>query len=904
MSANIYDSTTKVLIPYAGNSQAEPGPLENLENVDISSPTDGQVLVYDGTATEWKNVSADSTPTSGSSNLVTSGGVYTAVDGKVDKITGKGLSANDFTDALKDKLDDIEPNAEVNVQADWSETDTTDDAFIANKPTLGTAAAKDSTDRVSPNNTALVESQSVYSAINTALSSIYTPRGDITCAELTSELLISDNVGNIYEVSDSGTTTALFLQGAGHPIAIGSNVGIISAGQGRILFNLMANAFDLTSYQKIDLTQVVEGETTVEDALEALSDNKQAKTLTTPITVDGVQKTTVEDTLGALNTLAASNKTNKTDKVTGATNGNFAGLNASGNITDSGKKASDFATPADIKSVFEVMGIRGSKNMLQYPYRGVTQGSGVTFTDNGDGSITANGTVAAGIDERYSFTLKALKLIPGREYIITTGIDAEHPAPASNKYGISVVLYNGSTYTGLSFNTLNATEKRFTAPTDVAFDSAWSYLFIYPGTTVTNLTMYPMLRLAEDTDDTYEMPAKTNKELTDLTADIQNKTISNGPLVIGDYSGTTIEGLLQYGLRDRGFWANDAILGSQEEPYHIDIADFQQRYTARKVSVFDDESSPLVSLGLRTTDCGDWCVLNILYGGSMNFTGLIACSPRWGNHTLFFGHFWNGEWYGWRRLESHVNIGAVLNKYGAKNLIPFPYYDGMSKTSNGITYTVNSDGSVKVNGTATAISAFDLAKGVNFGNTSIYSYESENMVIGNYVILTSGLDNGGDADTIFFRYDKDTKNTSIVVKLGAVIDNVTVYPMIRDWNFTENTYQPYAMTNRELTRDMIYSTSETDTGKRWIDGKKIYRKTYTSLSLQTPSSNVWNSFSVAPPANAGLLIKTMIIRNDKVACEGIAVKLDISGNDIKYINPTFNASTNDVILTIEYTKTT
>lgn len=36
----------------------------------------------------------------------------------------------------------------------------------------------------------------------------------------------------------------------------------------------------------------------------------------------------------------------KADKVTGATGGNFAGLDASGNLTDSGKKASDFTTAA------------------------------------------------------------------------------------------------------------------------------------------------------------------------------------------------------------------------------------------------------------------------------------------------------------------------------------------------------------------------------------------------------------------------------------------------------------------------------------------------------------------------------------------------------------------------------
>lgn len=37
---------------------------------------------------------------------------------------------------------------------------------------------------------------------------------------------------------------------------------------------------------------------------------------------------------------------NKADKVSGATNGNFAGLDSNGNLTDSGSKASDFATAA------------------------------------------------------------------------------------------------------------------------------------------------------------------------------------------------------------------------------------------------------------------------------------------------------------------------------------------------------------------------------------------------------------------------------------------------------------------------------------------------------------------------------------------------------------------------------
>ena len=41
---------------------------------------------------------------------------------------------NNFTTALKDKLDGIASGAEVNVQADWNVTDTSSDAYIANKP--------------------------------------------------------------------------------------------------------------------------------------------------------------------------------------------------------------------------------------------------------------------------------------------------------------------------------------------------------------------------------------------------------------------------------------------------------------------------------------------------------------------------------------------------------------------------------------------------------------------------------------------------------------------------------------------------------------------------------------------------------------------------------------------------
>lgn len=69
-------------------------------------------------------------------------GLQNALDGKVDTVVGKGLSQEDFTSDLKTKLDGIAANAEVNVQANWTETDTASDAFIKNKPTLAPSNAE------------------------------------------------------------------------------------------------------------------------------------------------------------------------------------------------------------------------------------------------------------------------------------------------------------------------------------------------------------------------------------------------------------------------------------------------------------------------------------------------------------------------------------------------------------------------------------------------------------------------------------------------------------------------------------------------------------------------------------------------------------------------------------------
>jgi len=93
---NVYNITT------AGTTTADfvegaGKPIRIGDNVGICEPTSG-TFKFDLLS---GFVAVDENPTAGSTNPVSSGGTKTALDGKVDKEQGKGLSENDYTDEDK-----------------------------------------------------------------------------------------------------------------------------------------------------------------------------------------------------------------------------------------------------------------------------------------------------------------------------------------------------------------------------------------------------------------------------------------------------------------------------------------------------------------------------------------------------------------------------------------------------------------------------------------------------------------------------------------------------------------------------------------------------------------------------------------------------------------------------------
>ena len=120
---------------------------------------------------------------------------------------GKGLSTNDFTTILKNKLDNIAEGAEVNVQADWNETDTSSDAYIKNKPTIPDTVILD--DTLSDSSTNAVQNKAIKSYIDAAVSAITSvqfkkvtvlpPQGANGIIYLVPKNETTSKVGNIYE---------------------------------------------------------------------------------------------------------------------------------------------------------------------------------------------------------------------------------------------------------------------------------------------------------------------------------------------------------------------------------------------------------------------------------------------------------------------------------------------------------------------------------------------------------------------------------------------------------------------------------------------------------------------------------------------------------------------------------
>ena len=126
--------------------------------------------------------------------------------------------------------------------------------------------------------------------------------------------------------------------------------------------------------------------------------------------------------------------------------------------------------------------------------------------------------------------------------------------------------------------------------------------------------------------------------------------------------------------------------------------------------------------------------------------------------------------------------GIKVTKY-SKNVTPLPLYDGLSKITNGVTWTDNRDGTISVKGTATAHSFYllstDISKELVDGKRYVIRSNGNKVIF----ILT-GKDNEGSISVYngerYFTVDKTNYtfgNMYVQVNNGNTV-NTTITPLL------------------------------------------------------------------------------------------------------------------------------
>ena len=141
--------------------------------------------------------------------------------------------------------------------------------------------------------------------------------------------------------------------------------------------------------------------------------------------------------------------------------------------------------------------------------------------------------------------------------------------------------------------------------------------------------------------------------------------------------------------------------------------------------------------------------------------------------------------------------GSVEVVSCGKNLLK---HNAMSQTVNGVTFTANNDGSIKLSGTASADIYYNLFKNRTIDtlkNGNVYTVSGNDNDSCQFFVynVTQGKGYGKyySAITEMTVNDSDLFNVGIKVLNGSVV-NTTIYPMIRLASDTDATYEPYKET--------------------------------------------------------------------------------------------------------------
>lgn len=176
--------------------------------------------------------------------------------------------------------------------------------------------------------------------------------------------------------------------------------------------------------------------------------------------------------------------------------------------------------------------------------------------------------------------------------------------------------------------------------------------------------------------------------------------------------------------------------------------------------------------------------------------------------------------------EAFTNEVNTRSELGAHNCLLFSMTDiirennngswsGNNFVSKGVTYTCNADGSIKVNSSGASANGFfaysrfllasDYEGYILNGSPSGATSSDWGLYIRYYdnskTLKSEVIFNGNEEISIISDSDHYYFDVCIIVFSGKAPSNVMFYPMLRLATDADTSYQPYAATNQQLTKD-------------------------------------------------------------------------------------------------------
>lgn len=237
--------------------------------------------------------------------------------------------------------------------------------------------------------------------------------------------------------------------------------------------------------------------------------------------------------------------------------------------------------------------------------------------------------------------------------------------------------------------------------------------------------------------------------------------------------------------------------------------------------------------------------------------------------------------------KSDIAVNKSTLGYQCKNLFK---NTAVSQTAYGVTFTVNDDKSIIVDGTATRNIYFNIGE---------YYFEADKQYILNgcpsggsgtkYFLAYSGMaghqyDTG--SGTTFSVSESVTKAMLLVIVSGQTVSNLTFYPMLRYADILDDTYEPYQPSLKEQVPYSISLPSKSTSESYSYNG-------VPTMICLTPSESVSSGGGLYLINSVG----TAVYLIDKT---GIVINTDTTNKTFTITNNT--ASTYDVYISCAYKK--